>query len=284
MPVKVFYDYCLDGCTEQVQYLKEELYKVLAGQPAKYIKVSEHRTVFAAPVIVALSHTDLKTGKKQFITNINKDSYVDKIEVQIIKELLDDSHGFLNLPKAFYAKVRKLYNETKDTKPLWEGKSREEAIETAKLQLRAGNPTLNYSDDEAITLINAVESDRSLVINMEQGGFYQIYLALEYLIAHRGQNTKQKEFSLLELCDKCYPDLVQHKDEKAYFKHRNDAESFLRIMKLFTKELFANEGIGITGIKPLPSGLTDTKFIVTFADEGRTINTIVKRIKKSKKP
>jgi hypothetical protein len=86
MPYHKFLEYCLDDCTEQTQYLKEEIYKLMKGQPAKYIKVSKESTVFGQPVIITFKHTDLKTSKEEYITNIGHDAKVDLVQVQILKD------------------------------------------------------------------------------------------------------------------------------------------------------------------------------------------------------
>jgi hypothetical protein len=115
IPAHVFYEYCFDDCLEQKDYLKKEIYEILLGEQskAKYIKISKDRVVLAQPIIIALSHTNLKTGKDERIKNIGQDKKVDKIQVQILKELMTLENGYLNVPKAFYAKTRRVYERMK---------------------------------------------------------------------------------------------------------------------------------------------------------------------------
>jgi len=126
MPVHKFYEYCLDGCSEQKEYLEKELYEILTGKTsrAKYIKVSESRTVLAQPIIITFSHTDLKTGKEERIRNIGQNKKVDRVQIQILKEIMTLERGYLNVPKAFYAKTRHTFERMrKNIQPIIDNKN-----------------------------------------------------------------------------------------------------------------------------------------------------------------
>ncbi|MDR0472662.1 MAG: hypothetical protein LBH43_03175, partial [Treponema sp.] len=88
MPYDVFLDYCLGDCEELTEELKHELYPLFKGRPAKYIKVSKDKAVFAQPVIISFFFADLKTGKERRIENLGYDRKINMVQVQIIKELL----------------------------------------------------------------------------------------------------------------------------------------------------------------------------------------------------
>jgi hypothetical protein len=263
MPYSVFLDYCLDNCTDQTDYLKAELYHVLIGQPAKYIKVSPERTVYAPPVIIALSHTDPKTGKQKRVANIGQDKIVDLIQVQIIKELLSFDTGYLNQPKAFYAKTRNAYNAMLHGAHRFDGLAYREAVNSAKKIITASTGTI--ADTQTATmLIENVKRHTPILENMEQGGFYRVYLALEYIIAKKGRHAKQKNYSLLELCEKCAPELVENKEGTLYFKHRDTAEGLLIILQVFVDILSTEKALGIKEIKQLKTEKRDTAFYVIF--------------------
>jgi len=240
MPYDVFLDYCLDYCTEQTDYLKNEIYKLMAGQPAKYIKVSPERTVFAQPVVIAFSHTDLKTGKEKRITNIGHDAKVDMVQVQIIKELLDVSHGWLNLPKAFYAKTRHFYNRMQENIG--------EVLKVkndyrASINLVKSRATAPITTREAARFFSVMVGQANLVkeLNPEQGGFYKIYLAFEYILANKKKGITNQIYDFLKLCEKCAPDYVQAVEDKLYFHKSKEAFRYGLIMSGFISMLPENE-------------------------------------------
>lgn len=264
MPYHVFLDYCLDTCTEQTQYLKEEIYRLIKGQPAKYIKVSEEKTVLAQPVIIAVSHTDLKTGKEKRITNIGQDSKVDLVQVQILNELLDVSHGYINVPKAFSAKVKRAFNRLK------------EAMATV-----AVDDTMNYRDivnavkkwginingvklstKRAIEIYENMTQEKNTIKKLEQGGYYAIYLALEYILVRKKKGTEKQTYRFLDLCEKCAPELVQHIDGKLYYKGKAEALAFLDTLEDFVNYFFDGDGIGINSIEP--DYRTDDPYITVY--------------------
>jgi len=76
MPYEVFLNYCLDDCEDLKEELKKELYPLMKGRPAKYIKVSNDRAVFAQPVIISFSYEELKTDKDKRIENIGHENKV----------------------------------------------------------------------------------------------------------------------------------------------------------------------------------------------------------------
>jgi len=249
MPYDVFLDYCLDTCTEQTQYLKEEIYKLMAGQPAKYIKVSPERTVFAQPVVIAFSHTDLKTGKEKRIHNIGHDAKVDTVQIQILKELLDVSHGYINLPKAFYAKTRKAFNTMKTTIAtlVEDNKDYKTMIESVKNVTRLAG--VKNSTPEAMEIIKVLKAQNLQLNELEQGGYHAVYLAFEYILANKKRGIPKQSYRFLDLCEKCAPTLIQTIDEKIYFKNQTDAKAFMGTLQMFAFHFSTEASIGITNIE-----------------------------------
>jgi hypothetical protein len=268
MPYNVFLDYCLDDCVEQTQYLKEELYHLFKGQPAKYIKVSEHRSVYAQPVIIAFSHTDPQTLKEKTIKNIGKDKLVDMVQVQIIKELLTFDHGFLNQPKAFYAKIRRIFNEAKqifDRKcTLPPGGRYREIITHLKKEFPYA-----VSVEKLQEFYNLWLQQQKQLGTFEQGGFYAVYLALEYILANKKRGIREQRYNLLELCAKCNPSLTQiKKDGTLYFHNAEETKAFMGILTTFATAMSNNrdiaKAIGIEQIYPDGLGAKELTLVVVF--------------------
>jgi hypothetical protein len=280
MPYHKFLEYCLDDCTEQTQYLKEEIYELIKGQPAKYIKVSERTTVLAQPIIIAFKHTDLETGKEEYITNIGQDTKVDLVQVQILKELLDVSHGYLNLPKAFYAKIRRAFTEVKTLYSYFDSDGKSEDYRTLinKIKKDYSDNNLKLTTSEAANLYNHYQAGKIHLGKLEQGGYYPVYLALEYILAKKGRKAKEKEYSLLELCEKCYPELVQHINNNLYFKYRALADNFYMILNHTINHLYIkNVDIGIYQISNSREVGKDIMFTAYFKYTDPAITDPIKK-------
>jgi hypothetical protein len=259
MPYNVFLDYCLDDCVEQTQYLKNELYHLFKGQPAKYIKVSEHETIYGWPVIVTFKHTDPKTGKAKTVKNIGQDKIVDMVQIQIVKELLTFAQGFLNQPKAFYAKTRRIYNALRENCQKFDGKNEQEAIETAKSLV-----PVKIDNDMAKKLIANYQEQQDTLEKLEQGGFYAVYRAIEYILVRKKRGIKRQEYSFLELCEKCAPELTQSKNGVLYFYEKSKVKAFFQILQMFPLYLSNEKTIGIEGMELTAVSGNDMLFTVTF--------------------
>lgn len=245
VPASVFWEIALDGQEEQKEYLREEMYDLLEGKSkAKYIKVSEQTTVLASPIVIALVHTEPKTNKEKRITNIGQDEFVDKIQILILKELLNLEHGYVNLPKAFYAKVRNIYNILqKDTESLMEkisGKEYRETINIAKDHFSFANidgERIQFdkipNTEQTVYRINEYQEQYKLLEKLARGGFHALYLALEYILVNRKRNIAQQTYSLLKICEKCKPDIIQVKNGVNYFHSKKERDVFAAVLCIF---------------------------------------------------
>jgi hypothetical protein len=248
MPYNVFLEYCLDDCNEQRQYLKEELYKLLSGgQPAKYIKISQEKKVFAQPVIIAFYHIEPETGKKRIINNIGQDHVVSRVEIQVIREFLTFEHGYLNQPKAFYAKIRHAYNTIRNNvTPFIEKKQDYRSIITHVKSI-SDEP---ITTEKAARMASRVYAQIEIVKEMEQGEFHSVFLALEYILVNRKKNIKKQTYDFLDLCDKCAPKYTRKTGEKPYYNNKAKAYRFFCVLSEMINMLppKVREITGIVGI------------------------------------
>jgi hypothetical protein len=243
VPASVFWEIALDGQEEQKEYLRKEMYNLLEGKSkAKYIKVSERKSVLASPIIIALVHTEPETRKQKRITNIGQDQFVDEIQILILKELLALEHGYVNLPKAFYAKVRNIYNiSQKDAEELVKkinGKKYREASTIAKDHLSFKDidgeqyPELPTTA-QTIYRISEYQEQYKLLENLEQGGFHALYLALEYILVNRKRNISRQTYSLLKICEKCKPDIIYVEKGISHFHSQKERNTFAEVLCFF---------------------------------------------------
>jgi len=268
MPVLKFYEYCLDGCSEQKEYLEKELYEILTGKTSKvkYIKVSESRTVLAQPVIITFSHTDLETGKEERIRNIGQNKRVDKVQIQILKEIMTFERGYLNVPKAFYAKTRRVFERMrKNIQPITDSKNDYWGlIKTVKSMA-----TEPIDTPAAARAASIILEQNNVLASMEQGGFHKVYLAFEYILANRGgRKVKRQSYGLLKLCSKAAPEYTQETEGELYFKDKKGAFRFgLLIAKMV--DMFEPQIREIIGIEQIRNSETGDALEVVFSSEGK---------------
>jgi len=249
MPYDVFLNYCLDSCTEQTEDLKNELYPLFRGRPAKYIKVSQDKAVFACPINIAFFYAELKTGKEKRIEKIGHDHRVNKVRVYIIKELLSFEKGYINLPKAPYAKIKHIYNKMRnylqsflDNKDNYRG-----MINHVK-----GISTGPISTNEAARVATITLAQGKILEEIEQGGFYKVYRAIEYIAVNRNGAINKQNYNFLEICGKCAPNYIYEKDGKLFYKDRLSAIRFCLLIAgvIDGLEPEDRDAIGIESIKP----------------------------------
>jgi hypothetical protein len=262
MPYHVFIEFCLDYCNEQRGYLVNEIAKLTntesgAGLKYKYIKISSNKTVYVLPVILAFSRTDLKTGKEIRLANIGQETKIEMVRVYILKELLDYSRGYIQVPKAFYAKTRRIYNIMRENvRPMLEAKDDYRAlINAVKERCDAPIPT-----SEAVRYAETIIAQAKNLEAMapENGGFYKVYLALEYILANKKKDILSQKYDFLKLCEKCAPQYTQAKDGKLYLDNRNqEALRYGLLMSVFIDMLPEDEKriIGISRISAPESNM-----------------------------
>jgi len=256
MPADIFYRYCLDDCTEQTQYLKEEIHYLHKENSSKHIRVSQDRIIYGYPVIVTFSYTNLKTSKDERIKNIDQDKKVDMVEIQILKELMTYEHGYLNVPRAFYAKIRRIYKKMRsNVQPLIDSKNKGDYREVI-------NSIKNMADEpigleEAARAATVILAQCNVLFNIEQGDFHKIYLALEYILINRKRGAKKQTYNLLKLCEKCAPEYTREVGGKLYYKDKKTACRFILIMGGMVK-MFKPEDKDAIGIEKIDLADTDS--------------------------
>jgi hypothetical protein len=270
MPYNVFLDYCLDGCTEQTQSLKEEIYKMWGKKDEKdkdlpdtsgikYIKVNGTE-ILGRPIDISLIRSDLLTKKEERILNIGQDKKVEYIHIHVLNGLLDTSHGYGNHPKAFYAKVRRIYNILKQN-----GKIFENANAFRKLIANADQFTSFHITVAQANEIVELYKDRNLMLDeLEQGGFHAVFLAFEYILINKKRGLKKQGYSLLKLCEKCKPELVQIHNGILYFKDKKKVSIFFALLAMFAVLLQNEKAIGIKDIIVGTADKNDIPFTVCF--------------------
>jgi hypothetical protein len=268
MPYHIFLDYCLDGCTEQTQYLKREIYRLWGKKDDKdetpdapdirYINVNGLEFL-GRPIDISLIRADLITKKDKRITNIGQDRKVEYVHIHVLNGLLDTSHGHLNQPKAFYKKIRRIYDTLKrECNSIFNnascyGELIANAKQTALPPITAG---------QAKELVEIFKDQNMALDELEQGGFHSVFLAFEYILVRKKRGAKKQDYSLLELCEKCKRELIQLHNGVLYFKDK--VSTFFALLTMFAAFLRNEKAIGIKDIVIGIANKNDVSFTVYF--------------------
>jgi hypothetical protein len=269
MPYYVFLDYCLDGCTEQTQYLKKEIYrpwgkndeddKASNTSDIRYININGAEFL-GRPIDISLIRTDLITKKDKRITNIGQDRKVEYVHIHVLNGLLDASRGYLNQPKAFYAKVRRIYDTLKRECNIFQNASNYKELIIDAEQTRLSPITT----EQAKELIEIYKDQNLALDELEQGGFHSVFLAFEYILARKKRGAKKQDYSLLKLCDKCKPELTQLRNGVLYFNGRERVATFFVLLTMFATFLQNEKSIGIKDMIVGNAQKNDIPFTVYF--------------------
>jgi hypothetical protein len=267
MPADIFFDYCLGGCNGQRERLKDEIYKMLIGDvnKAKYIKIN-NEVVYGQPIIITLIRTNPETGKEERIYNLGHDQIIDRVQVLIFGCLLSSEQGYLNVPKAFYAKTRQVYDNMRNNiRPLIDNKdSSHKDIIKAVRSMAVGKMSLV----EASSAASICLEQAALLQSLEQGGFYEVFLGMEYILINRRRGADFQEYGIKKLCSKCKPEYVQEKNGKYTYKDKKNAFRYALFIGVFIKMFDANtrQIIGIERVEPTGDG---DKISVFFIKRGK---------------
>jgi hypothetical protein len=270
MPYHVFLDYCLDGCTEQTQYLKKEIYRLWGKKDdddkkpdafdIRYININGTEFL-GRPIDISLIRTDLTTKKDKRIANIGQDKKVEYVHIHVLNGLLDTSHGHLNQPKAFYAKIRRIYDTLKrECNIIFNNVSNYmELIVNSKQTMLSP-----ITAEQAKELIEIYKDQDMALDELEQGGFHSVFLAFEYILARKKRGTKKQDYSLLDLCEKCKPELIQVHNGILYFKDKEKVSTFFTLLTMFVAFLQNEKAVGIKNIMIGIANKNNVPFTVYF--------------------
>jgi hypothetical protein len=179
----------------------------------------------------------------------------------VLNGLLDTSHGHLNQPKAFYAKIRRIYDALKrECNAIFNNAGNyRELIANVKQTVLAPITT-----EQARELIEIYKDQGMALDELEQGGFHSVFLAFEYILARKKRGAKKQGYSLLELCEKCKPELTRLHDGVLYFKDKEKVSTFFALLTMFAAFLQNEKAIGIKDIAIGTANKNDISFTVYF--------------------
>jgi len=112
--------------------------------------------------------------------------------------------------------------------------------------------TNHINTETAAKLATITHAQWKILEDIEQGGFYKLYLAIEYILVNKSSKAVKQDYDLLKLCSKCAPDYMYERDGKLFYKDRRAALRFGCLIAgiLLNFEAEDKEAIGIEAIQP----------------------------------
>ena len=236
IPYKKFLEFALDGCTGQIRYLQNELYRMDTAKRNKLIEIDEKTSLYAMPMVLAYKagtrERALSEKGKRGAEQLGKEPHAE-IQIQFLKCLFQDvkenGNRYIDFPKAFFAKLKaieKMFKKKFVFRELDTGLNRlVNKNQLPELMQKYGIVT-GITDMQPLTGMISVEV---------------IYKLLNYfrLCDNSGTMYKLKDIEVLKHCAPQYIRTIKDKqgNSKDYYKNVDEAKAFLNILVIAINEI-----------------------------------------------
>ena len=236
IPYEKFLDFALDGCTGQMRYLQNELYRMDTSKQNKLIAIDENTSLYAMPVVLAYKAGNreraLSEKGKRGAEQLGKEPHAE-IQILFLKCLFQDvkenGNKYIDFPKAFFAKL-KAVEKAFDKKFVFREPDTGLNLLVDKNQLQKlmqkHNEVTDITDIQSLTGAISVEV---------------IYKLLNYF---RRCDNSDKKYRLkgIEVLKHCAPQYIQTiKDRQGnstdYYINPEEAKAFLNLLAIAINEV-----------------------------------------------
>jgi hypothetical protein len=249
IPYDKFLSFALDGCTGQLRYLQNELYRMDTSKQNKLIEIGENTSLYAMPVVLAYKagnrERPLSEKGKRGAEQLGKEPHAE-IQILFLKCLFQDvkenGNKYIDFPRAFFAKLKaverafekKFVFREPDT-----GLNRlVDQKQLQKLMQKHGMVT-DIADTQPLTGAISVEV---------------IYKLLNYFRLCDNSDAKYR-LKGIEVLKHCAPQYIQTiKDKQGnstdYYKNADEAKAFLNLLAIAINEVCRVGILNAPGTKP----------------------------------
>ena len=237
LPYEAFLDFALGGCSGQMRYLQNELYRLDTTKQSKLIALDEKSSLYAMPVVLAYKAGERplsergKRGAEQLGTEVNA-------EIQILflkcffRDIKETSNRFLDFPKAFFAKLKAV----------------ESAFEN-KYVYRDPNTGLNTLVDkkelQRLTQKTDLITDTSGILPLSGALSAEvIHKLLNYFRLHDNSISPKIRLKGIDVLKHCAPQYIKTQKNKDgdtmdYYQNADEAKNFLTLLAIAINEVCA---------------------------------------------
>jgi len=236
IPYEKFLDFALDGCTGQMRYLQNELYRMDTSKQNKLIAVDENTSLYAMPVVLAYKAGNreraLSEKGKRGAEQLGKETHAE-IQILFLKCLFQDvkenGNRYIDFPKAFFAKLKAV----------------EKAFEKKFIFMEPDTGLNRLVDKNQLQKLMQKHGDSTDITDMQPltGAISVevIYKLLNYFRLHDNSDAKYR-LKGIEVLKHCAPQYIQTiKDKQGnstdYYRNPDEAKSFLNLLAIAINEV-----------------------------------------------
>jgi hypothetical protein len=125
IPYEKFLEFALDGCTGQLRYLQNELYRLDNTKQSKLIALNEKTSLYAMPVVLAYKAGNRKRplsekgerGAKQLGQEVHAEIQILFLKC-LFQDIKENNNRYIDFPKAFFAKLKMFEKKVDNREPL----------------------------------------------------------------------------------------------------------------------------------------------------------------------
>jgi len=247
IPYEKFLDFALDGCSGQMRYLQNELYRLDKFKQNKLIAIDDKTSLYALPVVLAY-----KTGSRKRSLSDRGRRGAEQLgqevhaEIQILflkclfQDIKENDNKYIDFPKAFFAKLKAVEN----------------AFEN-KYVYRDPNTGLNTLVDkkelQRLTQKSDLITDTSGILPLSGTISAEvIYKLLNYFRLHDNSISQKIRLKGVDVLKHCAPQYIKTQKNKDgdtmdYYQNADEAKNFLTLLAIAINEVCA---IGILNAMP----------------------------------
>jgi len=237
IPYEKFLEFALDGCTGQLRYLQNELFRIDTTKQSKLITIDKNSSLYAMPVVLAYKSGNceraLSKKGKRGAEQLKKEPNTE-IQILFLKCLFQDvkenGNKYTDFPKAFFAKIKAVERTFENKFVFIEPDTGLNLLvdknQLQKLIKKHGIVT-DITDARPLTGMISAEV---------------IYKLLNYFRLH--DNTKSPKIRLkgIDVLKHCAPQYIQtikdkHGNSSDYYKNADKAKPFLNLLAIAINEV-----------------------------------------------
>jgi hypothetical protein len=240
LPYEAFLDFALDGCTGQLRYLQNELYRLDTAKQNKLIAINENTSLYAMPVVLAYKAGNrkrpLSERGKRGAEQLGQETHAE-IQILFLKCLFQDikesGNKYIDFPKAFFAKL-------KTVEKAFENKYVYREPDTGLNQLVDKKELLELMQKHgSVTSVSDIQPPPAGPVSVEV-----VYKLLNYFRLHDNSISPKIRLKGLDVLKHCAPQYIKTQknkngDSADYYKNVDKAKAFLRILAIAINEVCA---------------------------------------------
>ena len=247
LPYETFLDFALDGCTGQLHYLQNELYRQDKTKQNKLIAIDENTSLYAMPVVLAYKaggrKRPLSEKGKRGAEQLGQETHAE-IQILFLKCLFQDikenGNKYIDFPKAFFAKLKAVERAFENKFVFRKPDTGENLlVDKKELQRLLQKHELIIDTSDMRPLSGAISAE-------------VIYKLLNYFRLHDNSISPKIRLKGIDILKHCAPQYIKTWKNKEgdvidSFQNIDESKTFLRLLAIAINEVCC---VGLLNAKP----------------------------------